>query len=138
MGRNYRRFVVSTNRLPTLEHAIIGLCAEAGEAANIYKASLYKKRPLDKAALLLELGDVRWYLEACLLQLHSTLEQIEDMNIKKLEQRALAPNVPQSTIETRITALLQKTHPHLIPEKGDTMAAVLSKLAAVIEDLQRK
>jgi hypothetical protein len=137
MKSNYRRFVISTNRLPDLNHAILGLCAEAGEVANIYKASLYKKKPLDKQALLLELSDVRWYLEACLIQMHYSIEQIEELNIQKLETRKRLANVPASSVEKRLEALISASHPHLMPERGAPMADVLSRLAVIIEDLQK-
>lgn len=137
MVSRFRKHVISTNRLPTLEHAIVGLCAEAGEAANIYKASLYKKRPLDRNALLLELSDVRWYLEAALIQMQHTIEQVEAINIKKLEDRARLERIPESAIERRVEHLISNTHPHLMPRAGATMAEVLSSLATVIEDLQK-
>jgi NTP pyrophosphatase (non-canonical NTP hydrolase) len=67
--------------------AVLGLCGEAGEVADLIKKSRYKGIPLDNASLLMELGDVLWYAELVCQCLGVTREQVEALNIAKLEAR---------------------------------------------------
>ena len=45
-----------------LLNGVMGLCGESGEAINIVKKHLAQGHPLDREALVRELGDVAWYL----------------------------------------------------------------------------
>jgi NTP pyrophosphatase (non-canonical NTP hydrolase) len=83
---NYRHFV-EDDSLKTMEHALLGLCAESGEVADVYKKSLYKGTTLDREKMLDELGDVRWYLELCCILLHTNLLELEQRNMDKLTKR---------------------------------------------------
>lgn len=88
---SYREFVLSSLRKEgdpdLLLHGILGLAGEAGEVADEYKKSRCYGRPLDRGRLLNEMGDVRWYLELLCSQLGVTLEELEALNRKKLEER---------------------------------------------------
>jgi NTP pyrophosphatase (non-canonical NTP hydrolase) len=70
-----------------LLHGVLGLCSESGEVLDLYKKSMYKQTNLDREKFIEELGDVCWYIELLCDVLNITREQIEQINIKKLEQR---------------------------------------------------
>lgn len=74
----------------SLEYYMLGLVGEAGEAAEHVKKSLrlgeYNK-PLDKYKLILELGDVLWYLTKIADKIGFTLEEVARFNIEKLADR---------------------------------------------------
>lgn len=65
----------------------LGLCGEAGEVSEPIKKYLFHGKPLDRDALLRELGDVLWYAEAMAQTLGSTLGDVADVNISKLDAR---------------------------------------------------
>lgn len=84
----YREFVLAGNAVPeNPTHLFLGLCGEAGEVADLYKKSLYRKQPIDHWELLQELGDVRWYLEALCAHYGTSMEELERLNRAKLEER---------------------------------------------------
>lgn len=72
----------------------IGLCGEAGEAAEKVKKAIRKahgytfKNEIDYAGLLKELGDVLWYLANVCSDLGVDLEMIAQVNLDKLASRA--------------------------------------------------
>lgn len=70
-----------------LINAALGLAGEGGEVCDALKKFLAHGHPLDKTGLLLECGDVMWYV--CLLAkaLNSDLETIAQMNVDKLKKR---------------------------------------------------
>ena len=60
---------------------------EAGEAIDILKKHLFQGHPLDREHLAKELGDVAWYLAVSADALGYTLEEVLEMNVKKLRAR---------------------------------------------------
>lgn len=68
----------------------LGLAGEAGEVVDLIKKHLFHKKSLDRDKLILEMGDLRWYMEALLVKINATMEEVEAVNIKKL--RARYPN----------------------------------------------
>lgn len=70
-----------------LENGLMGLNGEAGEAIDILKKHLFQGHPLDREHLAKELGDVAWYLAVSADALGYTLEEILEMNVKKLRAR---------------------------------------------------
>ncbi len=70
-----------------LANAALGLTGEAGEVADIIKKHLYHATPLDKEALVKELGDCLWYLATFGTVLGISLEDIAQRNVDKLRQR---------------------------------------------------
>lgn len=85
----YRDFVrkTCTEAGRNITNVGLGLCGEAGEVADLIKKSLYKNTPIDREKILLELGDVVWYLELACDLLGTTREEVEALNRKKLEER---------------------------------------------------
>ena len=70
-----------------LVEAALGLAGETGEAVDIVKKTMFGGHPLDKEKLLLEMGDIAWYLAEMCLALNVSFQDILEMNIKKLEKR---------------------------------------------------
>ena len=68
-------------------HAVLGIVTEAGELADVIKKEAFYGRKPDKWKLLEELGDCRWYEELLCDELDVTMEEVKEMNIKKLKER---------------------------------------------------
>jgi NTP pyrophosphatase (non-canonical NTP hydrolase) len=66
---------------------VMGLCGEAGEVADVIKKQMFHGHPIDKAAMMKELGDVRWYLEYLADCYGLTMREIEEANMAKLAKR---------------------------------------------------
>jgi NTP pyrophosphatase (non-canonical NTP hydrolase) len=70
----------------------MGLCGEAGEAANKVKKIFRDEdgyiSPEDAIAIKLELGGVLWYLSQFAGAIGCTLEEVAWANIQQLESRA--------------------------------------------------
>lgn len=73
-----------------LLHAALGIAGEAGEVADLIKKQQFTKNRASEnfeEELLLELGDVLYYLDR-LAQLHGySLADVMEANIEKLEKR---------------------------------------------------
>ncbi len=70
-----------------LANAALGLTGEAGEVAEVIKKHLFHATPLDKEALVKELGDCLWYIAAFGTVLGLSLDDIGQRNIDKLKKR---------------------------------------------------
>lgn len=70
-----------------LVNGVMGLCGEAGEAINIVKKHLAQGHPLDREALIRELGDVAWYLAETATALDLDLDAVLSQNLAKLRAR---------------------------------------------------
>lgn len=67
-------------------HAL-GLTGEAGEVADMVKKGVFHEHGMDYDKLVLELGDVLWYVTALALTSGFSLEDVMRMNIIKLQKR---------------------------------------------------
>lgn len=67
--------------------AVFGLAGETGEVADLLKKHYFHSHPLDKQALIKELGDVAWYLAELCTAMHISLEEVCELNIRKLQER---------------------------------------------------
>lgn len=67
--------------------AAAGLAEEAGEVLGLVRKHLMRQKPLDRDALLLELGDVLWCLAAVASDHGLELEQVALANVAKLRAR---------------------------------------------------
>lgn len=65
----------------------LGLCGEAGEAADIIKKWVFHGHSLDRMELKKELGDVLHYLSGLATLHHFTLDDVAQENIEKLRKR---------------------------------------------------
>ena len=65
----------------------MGLAGEAGEVADELKKHLFNGKPLDREQIILELGDVRWYMEYLMITLGTDIHEVEEKNAQKLAAR---------------------------------------------------
>ena len=70
-----------------LLEAVMGLNGEAGECQEIVKKAMFHGHPLDTADLLLEAGDVLWYLTELCNELGVGIDTLARINLQKLEKR---------------------------------------------------
>lgn len=70
-----------------LVNAILGICGEGGEAADIMKKHLFQGHELDRMHLASEFGDVLWYIAEGCTGLGMSLGEVMEMNIEKLRKR---------------------------------------------------
>lgn len=88
----YREFVMKNvashiDRKDYILLGALGLCSESGEAADIVKKFKFQGAQLNREKLIKELGDVRWYFEVLCEALGTSIEEIERINIEKLNVR---------------------------------------------------
>lgn len=75
------------SRHDVLINGVMGLCGESGEAIDVVKKHLAQGHPLDRDALVKELGDVAWYLAETAEALGVPLEDVLQQNLDKLKKR---------------------------------------------------
>jgi NTP pyrophosphatase (non-canonical NTP hydrolase) len=68
----------------------LGLCGEAGEVSEPIKKQIRGSKPVDVAALALELGDVIHYATAIANHFGIDMEAVLEQNVKKIEAREAA------------------------------------------------
>jgi len=68
-----------------LEYAVLALCGESGELANVVKKIVHYKDPLvDGKDVLNELSDVLWYVACVADALNLKLSEVATFNIRKV------------------------------------------------------
>ena len=73
-----------------LTTAAVGLSAESGEFLEIVKKMVFQGKPWDTANrehLVIELGDVMWYVMQACMALDVSLEDVVAGNVNKLKRR---------------------------------------------------
>ena len=73
-----------------LTTAGIGLAAESGEFLEIVKKMVFQGKPWtddNREHLIIELGDVMWYVAQACMALDISFEEVLERNVKKLEKR---------------------------------------------------
>ena len=68
----------------------VGINAEGGEFLEIIKKMVFQGKPWDDANrehLIIELGDVMWYVAQATQALGVTFEEVIERNVSKLEKR---------------------------------------------------
>ncbi len=75
------------SREEMLLNSVMGLCGESGEVIDLVKKHRFHGAALNREALILELGDVAWYLAEAASALEVPLETIFRSNLTKLRKR---------------------------------------------------
>ena len=73
-----------------LTTAGVGLAAESGEFLEIVKKMVFQGKPWtddNRKHLIIELGDVLWYVAQACMALEVDFDEVIEGNIKKLERR---------------------------------------------------
>ncbi len=73
-----------------LTTAAIGIAAEGGEFAEIVKKMVFQGKPWNednREHLIIELGDIMWYVAQACMALDVSFEDVVAGNVKKLEKR---------------------------------------------------
>lgn len=70
-----------------LMHTAFGLAGEAGEFADAIKKHLVYDKPLDKANVFEEIGDILWYCALACETMGVDMNEIAQQNISKLKLR---------------------------------------------------
>ena len=68
----------------------VGLAAESGEFLEIVKKMVFQGKPWNddnRAHLIIELGDVLWYVAQACMALEVDFDEVVETNVKKLEKR---------------------------------------------------
>ena len=71
----------------TLINACLGLAGESGEVCDMVKKMRFQGHPLELSDLVLELGDVLWYVAAAASALGVQLDTVGKRNIEKIMKR---------------------------------------------------
>lgn len=70
-----------------LNHSALGIAGEAGEVVDILKKYVIYGKPLDRAKLVEELGDLLFYLDALVDDIGSNWDEVRQVNYDKLRAR---------------------------------------------------
>lgn len=84
---------------PSLMQACLGLCGESGEVADAMKKHLFHDKWVTKEELLLEIGDVLYYIAMAASAFSMTMTELAEMNIRKLWKRY--PEKAQAFLEAQ-------------------------------------
>lgn len=76
-----------TKEIIRLDHAVTGICTEAGEIADAIKKHKFYGKPLDRTNLIEELGDLYWYINVAQDVLGVTTDEVQAINNAKLRAR---------------------------------------------------
>jgi NTP pyrophosphatase (non-canonical NTP hydrolase) len=92
--KEYQEKALATSIFPkevSLVYPALGLCGEVGEVAEKIKKIYRDEKGLvseeKRASLLLELGDVLWYMAVLANDLNLSLDDVAEANIEKLKSR---------------------------------------------------
>jgi NTP pyrophosphatase (non-canonical NTP hydrolase) len=93
-------FLALSNRLVELDEkganierlltAGVGINAEGGEFLEIIKKMIFQGKPWNadnKEHLIIELGDIMWYVAQACISLDVTIDEVVARNVTKLEKR---------------------------------------------------
>ena len=96
-SKDYQSFVESLDDLDgqgsnihRLLTAAVGVSAEGGEFMEIVKKMVFQGKPWNhdnREHLIIELGDVMWYVMQACKALHVSLDEVIECNVDKLKKR---------------------------------------------------
>jgi len=103
-----------------LLHAAVGLSTEVGELADSIKKHVFYGKPLDKANLFEELGDVAWYMAIIVDFLKVSMESVLAANVDKLKQRYPHKFTADECDQRDLFAEAAQMEKHYKPSAGPT------------------
>lgn len=65
----------------------MGLCGETGEVVDYLKKCLFHGKAFDVDNIILELGDLMWYISILMHELNISMDTVLTKNIAKLKER---------------------------------------------------
>ena len=96
-SKDYQCFIESISSLngkganiERLLTAAVGISAEGGEFMEIVKKMVFQGKPYNddnREHLIIELGDVMWYVMQACAALNVTLDEVIEGNVEKLKKR---------------------------------------------------
>ena len=96
-SKDYKSFLESVeyldgegSNIQRLLTAAVGISAEGGEFMEIVKKMVFQGKPWDdhnRKHLVIELGDVMWYVMQACMALNITLDDVIAGNVEKLKKR---------------------------------------------------
>ena len=96
-SKDYKSFLDSIeyldgegSNIQRLLTAAVGMSAESGEFLEIVKKMVFQGKPWtddNREHLIIELGDVLWYVAQACMALDISFEEVLERNVKKLEKR---------------------------------------------------
>ena len=96
-SKDYKSFLDSVeyldgegSNIQRLLTAAVGISAEGGEFMEIVKKMVFQGKPWDehnRKHLIIELGDVMWYVMQACMALNITLDDVIAGNVEKLKKR---------------------------------------------------
>ena len=96
-SKDYKSFIESLSALDgkganinRLTTAAVGISAEGGEFMEIVKKMVFQGKPWNddnREHLIIELGDVMWYVAQACMALDVSFDDVVRGNVKKLEKR---------------------------------------------------
>jgi NTP pyrophosphatase (non-canonical NTP hydrolase) len=76
---------VSANEIISM--LCMGIAGEVGELIGQLKKNIYHNHPVDRNNIILEIGDLMWYIANLCNRFNINLEKVFDKNIEKLMLR---------------------------------------------------
>ena len=70
--------------------AALGMGAESGEFTEVVKKIVFQGKPVNEDNIFhmkRELGDIMWYVAQACMSLDTTIDEIIEMNVEKLQER---------------------------------------------------
>ena len=83
---DFIRYCETFDKDMPLDYYFLGLASEAGEVCDIRKKQI-RDRKYNKQAMILELGDVMWYVMMLCDHLDISIIDVMEQNVKKLTER---------------------------------------------------
>lgn len=100
------------------EHALYGLASEVGEIHGLHQ-KVHQGHPLDEQELMLECGDLLWFLCELLDAYGWTLEEVATANIEKLRVRYKKTFTADESKNRKDTKLHVRSKYYSTFKKGD-------------------
>jgi len=91
----------------------LGIAGESGEYCELIKKEFFHGKPLNVEDAKKELGDILYYVAMAANNLHIWLEDVADLNVRKLRERypdGFTPGGGNRAVEERVDDYFQTTN----------------------------